>query len=147
MFDVIMRNTTFYSRSTLHILWANVGQVTDHTAVQERVEIGIWKFLPSQIYRVEIAGRKNQEFRFLFLQCQREVMNDFGQGLGGSKAHNWLFLYSLGTECTENTSSCSYSAVGCHDCRLDPHRKHLSQWDFHCYAHYCCYADVVFTVP
>jgi hypothetical protein len=69
--------------------------------------MGIWKFLPSHIYWAEIVARKNQEFRLFFWPLSNggdeQPYDGFGQGLGGSKAQNLLFLHSLGTECTENT--------------------------------------------
>jgi hypothetical protein len=76
MSDVIMRHTSSYNRPVLHILQANVVQVTDHTAVQERVEIGILKLLPSQIYRVEIVSRKIMRLGFSFCHCQMAATTD-----------------------------------------------------------------------
>jgi hypothetical protein len=103
------------------------------------VEIAIWTFLPSQLSSFTHLQSRNgcsEKIRRLGFLCAtvklrwRQPYDGFGQALGGSKAHNWLFLWSHGAECTENTSSCSYSTVAWHHSQSEPHRKHRSSGIF-----------------
>jgi hypothetical protein len=68
------------------------------------VEIGILKLLPSQIYRIEIVSRKNQEFRFLLPLSNGgddRYMTVLGKGWAAAKPTTGSSYIALGRNARE----------------------------------------------